>query len=361
VLTNTKSNEIKTGTNLLCTPEEHFIINLQNLNGTVTNYKFIHSKNKLIKTSGLILLKEKEGTLQKIIFQPGYEIKLQEKEKSINWQINSKIIYPGENLLNRIQISKVKYIQIFYRKSKPKNTFHAFIRPVNQWVISKPKKHLKEFTKIGIKHNLFILKSKAILNLNNGNWVNSSKKKPYQIITHILKIQRLITEQNKYKISFLNPSNTNYFFSPFIISSRIGQILNDNNLKINFHILYNQFLEPYTIISYFRYIQKKNEYVEYFKNRSSDKNKIFITTNNHYRSFGINETTTIVKRKRFVTKKDYLTKQKIINTAGYIVNIKEKKVKVRLGQPYFFSKGSLIYVEKGTYVTEKKNNWIINL
>lgn len=346
------------GEKILLLPEQHYIITNQTKFARLSQYEFVSAGQELIRDefisqNGIVILKKREGVLNKIIFQPGEQLLLHPRGLRVCWQLHAKILYPGEIILNQHVISKLTYAQIH---KQPNNNFKQKMvtmllnRPITELHIPKPVNQYKLSSTFIPRPNVYKLTSKTILLGKNGTWINGQLKKKVSLLQQKLQIQKKSYSHLPYKIGVVQSKKFDYIFTLVVIHVKTKYLTNTANNLVNSNTIKNQILEPYTILHYYNSTYNHNLKIQGFKNQRKNPEQLFFTTPYNYRTFTLDPNYKLLKQKRFITKKDYLTKSNLINSAGYIINVKNNKMRIRLGQPYFISKGSILYVNNGDYV-----------
>ena len=365
------------GGNCLLLPEEHFILNNENKFLSLNSYKFVYrgykfSYEEIATSDGLIFMKRKEGILNKLIFQPGQQIPIPDAAISSSdnfndptiWQLHSKILYPGELLLNFSLIPQLKYVQVYKRKIRIENylnnitmfcndykTVYVFLRPLSQ--ITLPKLRPIVHAKFTLFEKTHIIKKKRSLNFKSGVWINSRLKNRGELIKQFIQLKLKTEQVTRLKIRVLKSKTPFSIYNVYLLKINGTNLMCNGKKELNANTINNQILEPYTILNYYNSIEQNSFHLLNFKNKENFKNFVFYTNSKHYRMYKFKPSTKILKQKRFIKKKDYLTKSGLSNLSGYILRIQEKTVFIRLGEPYFLAKGSILYIKNGDLITKK--------
>tara|TARA_B110000902_G_scaffold41779_1_gene45240 strand:- start:4744 stop:8493 length:3750 start_codon:yes stop_codon:yes gene_type:complete len=373
-LTNLNKNNVK----ILFLPEEHFILNKVNKLIKLNSYERIRKGIELTgdifaSQDGIIFLKKQEGVLNKLVFQAGI---VQNFNNRLSWQIHSKVIYPGERVLNLPQNLRLTYAQVYTeikKHDKFENETNLILRPIIQNHILR-RTNIKQL-KFTPATNQCKIQTNRYLNFINGSWVNAKLSQKKELFGQFLQLKQKKDQISVYKIGFVTLAKIDTFRKRnksyetttriYLTEKTTVNLTNEDKYKVNVNTLNNQIVEPYTILSYYNSTEAKKLNILNYKNREDNPYQIFYTNPSDYISYkfvntkdGQNHITRIVKQSRFVTKKDYISNSGLTNSAGYIIGLKKidrsTKMTIRLGQPYFISKGSILYVKNSTFI--KENN-----
>jgi len=349
----------KTGNKVLLLPEQHFVIPNESKAIYVDSYEFCNDTSEFLseetlQDSGIIFLKKKEGVLQRLIFQPGQQLTPIKYSYEINCQFHSKLLYPGESFLGFIPVFRLSYSQIYQpskKHDKRGNQLNLFLRPITQFTIPKLKKI--DYFKFRSKTKAYSVKTRRYFYFSNGGWLDAALNNKRELIGEFLQIKTISEQNSRYKIGLIKSKDSPSVFKFYLVQTKSTNLSVKGQEQLNSHVIQNQVIEPYGIICSTNIIKKQRFDLLNFKNKTSQPERLFYTTPLNYRLYKFPNRVQFLKQNRFFTKKDYLTKGQLVNASGYITKLKDGQLKIRMGKPYFISKGSVLYINNGQFLTKK--------
>ena len=314
--------------NLNCEPS---ILLVKNGDFIMDNYEII--PDIFSKTSGLVILNQKNYIVNKVIIKSGtiYEgekISLIMKNEK-NDHYSKKLYFPGEEIFPTILLTSPHLCE----QIDEKNDSQVLIRPIllyefshiqNMNKILKDYKIYQQNLQIYTKANLIYQSNQKIRTSNSLNLISEFLfTKACQSFTNNLSIE--LGTNKRQKIVFLkavHKLNLNNYIPP---------ILKYKNLKSSVLIQTNQFIDIYTIFIYFEDISLKSVEIVKFKVNQKDIKKILLISNNNC----------IKVEKSLLPKKllnDFIYNSITVNQVGKIILENEKFFTIQKGRPYFFPK-----------------------
>ena len=293
------------------------------------NYDFISKHSEIIpnifsRTSGIIDIRRKKTLTQEISIKSGFLQKITKKDKIKN--LHKQIFFPGEILLNSIEISELSLCEVI----RIDKSIQLLIRPIKLYEIPIPKL-LKNSSK----------KCSSIFNLNN-NLVHcySSGKKikescPIEIVKQSidLKLKNFVEKINYPKFEIfknqLNQALNFSFIEKFQLNKYIPPDLKYVNLQSCLIIEKNQFIDSYTVIGFLESVTKNSLNLINLKSKRKNNKQLFLISNSDC----------ITIKKDTVKNKivdNFIIKSTNLNEIGKILISSNDYLTVQKGQPYFF-------------------------
>lgn len=314
--------------NLNCEPS---ILLVKNGDFIMDNYEII--PDIFSKTSGLVILNQKNYIVNKVIIKSGtiYEGEqislIMKNEKSGLY--SKKLYFPGEEIFPTILLTSPYLCE----KIDEKNDSQVLIRPLLLYELShiqninrilKNYKLYQQNLKIYAKANFIYQSNQKIRTSNSLNLISEFLfMKACQSFTNNLSIE-LVTNKRQRIIFFkaVHKLNLNNYISP---------ILKYKDLKSSVLIQTNQFIDIYTIFIYFEDISLNSVEIVKFKVNQRDIKKILLISNNNC----IKVEKTLLPKKLI---NDFIYNGTTVNQVGKIILENEKFFTIQKGRPYFFPK-----------------------
>jgi len=364
-------NNSKIGGKILILPIEHYPINRDINICLVSQNSYIPGQTELIpnlfsKHEGLVQITEFDNILNNICVYYGKLGNLICLNKSFNsYFLAGECFYPGEIIFNTLEINiltKIDSTNVITLDQNNKQNYlkkfckyELFCQPITQCAIAKAQCYNKNLTTIRNSNINFELKRNLLINHNQVFYLTPTKK---SIGTFFVSSDLEITFKNKNqsnKFQFLYFSNKiNHLFVQIYFYTQEDIFLTKdlfdksryNNLTINSTIKNNQFIEAYSILGTINILNRKLKYLKQIK-RNKLKPEQYIYTESH--SY-IDKSILKSKQANII---GYTNLQKI-NKIDLENQINTRVQKKRVGQPYFISKGTLMYVNHGDFIKINK-------
>jgi DNA-directed RNA polymerase subunit beta' len=288
---------------------------------------FISEKFEIIpglfsKTSGIVIIKQKNTVVQTISIKSGlvYEGK---KFKDTA----KKLYYPGEIIFSNIKITQLSFCEHIIGKY----TDQLLIRPIKIYEFPYLNKSQTKIQKNFNKQVIFKLDSKSIYLYKPNQTIKSTKN--LNIISRLLILKTNKSFDNNLSIELLNNQKTNslefrstekIYLNNFILPN-----LKYKNLKSSFLIQKNQFIDSYTTLGYLESVTVNSLEIVKFKIKKQEIKQILLISNNDC---------LIIKKDKINTKKinDFLINSENVNETGKIIIESNNFVTIQKGRPYFF-------------------------
>jgi DNA-directed RNA polymerase subunit beta' len=347
------------GSKVLFIPIENYRINNKNINILQLKHNRYVDKNISLapylytKNKGLILLNRSCANIKNIFIVSGELFKV---SFSYNILIKyfpiSECFYPGEILFFTMKIKSLTKINIYClnKTSKLLYKLELFSQIIIQGAISKEKNYTR-YLSIENKNQFFAKVKNDLLYQHNTVIVQLPNKFKFSLIRSYLKFFFLKCDIIYHFIIYYFQYYSSTHLS-FCTKERLNLISNINKrnrinkVKINIIVTHNQFIEPYSYIAILTVSSDKLFLVNQLKLHSVKNERLLYTTTHSYISI------------------DRILKPKKLSILGYISNkyfssnnirkTKQKILQARVGQPYFISKGTTMYIHHGDFIMKNK-------
>ena len=285
--------------------------------GDFISEKFELIPDRFSKTSGIVVIRQKNNIVQTISIKSGlvYEGK---KFKSNS----KKLYYPGEILFSNISVKKLSFCETIIGK----NTEQLLLRPVE--IYEFPQSNLNNkflnHSNIELVSNLIyaykphqVIKGPKNLNLI----LNFLHFKSNKLLNQDVNIE-LVNNQKANLIDIRKNEKIN-------LKNYILPNLRYKDIKSCFLIQPNQFIDAYTLLGYLEAKTLNSLEIVKFKVKNKDSKEILLISN---------ENCFTVKRNRFLNKKlnDFIINSTNVNETGKILIENDQFLTVQKGRPYFF-------------------------
>jgi len=289
--------------------------------------------NHYSKTSGLVILNQKNALVQSLTIKSGliYEgkkISLKVKEKKVD-NLPMKLFFPGEQFFSTISIKEPSLCgQINVKTGR-----QLLIRPIQLYEFPHPSKVQQIFA----DHNLMEQKLNLSTKIKFVYQSNQSIKTHKQLclITEFLYFKKshsfsndlsieLINNRKELSIEFRSIYNLN-------LNNYIVPILKYKNLKSSSLIQKNQFIDIYTTLVYLESITIKSLEILKFKMRQENFKQLLLISNNNCAT---------LEKKKLPNNQidDFVINSTNPNYVGKIIVENENFFTLQKGRPYFFPK-----------------------
>jgi DNA-directed RNA polymerase subunit beta' len=264
------------------------------------------------------------------------------------------LYYRGETVFAMLKIKKLMKINItsVFKKSKHVYIFELFCQPIIQSAIPKNKNYTSQFIN---ENDSQILINSQLINIYKSNnlIIKSSKQHKLNLIQYLLEFNFCINDIFPSCIYFIqNTFNSSFVYLAFFSQENIKFLTNVNNLnqlnqiQINLLVKHNQFVESYSNIITFSAISTKLFFTSKIKLHAVIKNCLLYTTTNSYISNKLFKESGKLNNLGYCSNKFFI--------ADKTQDIKHNILKIRVGQPYFISKGTTMYVNHGDFIQKSK-------
>ncbi len=346
-------------TTLIWLSEESYRVNYYLRLMLVNHNNFISEKfeifpNFFSRTRGIVKFIEKNKVVKEINIQPGflYEIVNVKNTKSLN----NKIYYPGELLLNQINILQISIIEVI----DTGQSIQLLIRSLNVYEVplKKPIKNklgkensidkiLKSTSSYGLKLKNLIkcpyysnrkIKESISVNLivDSLNLNITQNQKCFETKSFFVNSLDLVTQkpiEKNLKLAFRIDSKKNLFslitVQDILLDSCIPNNLKYSHINLSLIVKNGQYVSSYSTLGYFEFVTKKSLEIVKFKLKNAEKKQIFLISNE--------DCFTILKNKlKDKTINDLFINSESIFESGKVIIDNSKIVTIQRGRPYFF-------------------------
>ena len=264
------------------------------------------------------------------------------------------LYYRGEAVFSTFKIKKLMKINItnVLKKSKRMYEFKLFCQPIIQCAIPKNKNYISQF--INKNDSQISINSELINNYESDSLIiKSSEQHKLNLIQYLLEFNFCINDIFTSYVYFVrNTFNSSFIYLAFFNSENVKFITNKNNLsqlnhiQINLLVKHNQFVESYSNIITFSAISTKFFFTSKIKLHTAIKNCLLYTTTNSYISNKLFKESGKLNNLGYCSNRFFMADE----TEG----VKQNILKIRVGQPYFISKGTTMYVNHGDFIQKSK-------
>lgn len=325
----------------------------------VTNNNFISEKfeifpNFFSRTQGVVKIIEKNKIVKEISIQPGslYEIV---NVKNIK-HFNNQVFYPGELLLNHIEIFQISVIEVI----DTGQSIQLLIRNLEIYEVPLNKSPNKKLGKGNSLAEITTIKSPYYFTLRNkikcpyysnrkikesdslNLIIDSLNLKIYQnqkcfetknFFTDSLDLVMQKSMESNVKLTLRVNSEKKLIYliavQEVLLSSYIPSNLKYSQINLSLIVKNGQFVTPYTTLGYFQLITDKSLEVVKFKLKKSQKKQIFLISNDDCITIPKNKVKTKITNELFIN-------TEYIFESGKIIIENPKVVTIQKGRPYFF-------------------------
>ncbi len=347
------SQPSKIGGSILHIPQFIYTVNCDLNELAIKKGQQIYGKTKLYKNtyinaSGLVNFISIGNFIQKILVKPGLFIQVKEVKKIKKY--NNQIFYPGEIILNEIQIKHLCYCEI---KNFNKKIFLCFY-PLIRYEITE--KHLKCNL---FSNNTIIKVGKINLNcfLNN----RLSNNQPFYLaqqglfvknqnsVNNLLNRINLVPKYKLEKQKFFNLC-LNSLEKLTIQKSQFNN-LKSNKTKFLINVLQKQYVEPYSQLANYGILTKNPINLLKIKEQyNQNERKVLFISSNNFKKFYLENKQMGFKKRNFILSQESCTNAFISKNSGLINDISGNKISLRIGIPYLFSQFAIIKKYEGDLI-----------
>ena len=274
------------------------------------------------KTSGIVVMKQKNNVVQTISIKSGL---VYEGKKFKNTA--KKIYYPGEVIFSNISITNLSFCEHIVGK----NTEQLLIRPIEiyefpysnvDFIKHQNKFHVNSNLKLD-SNSIYSYKPNQILKgVKNVNLIASALAFQTNPLLDKNSTIELVNDPILQSVDFqMNERlNLNNYISPY---------LKYKNLQSCFTIQPNQFIDSYTILGYLEAITLNSLEIVKFKIKKQDTKQILLISNDDCLT---------IRKNRFPNKKvnDFIIDSSNVNETGKIIIKNNNFLTLQKGKPYFF-------------------------
>nr|YP_009397846.1 RNA polymerase b''''-subunit [Sonderella linearis]ARW67032.1 RNA polymerase b''''-subunit [Sonderella linearis] len=347
---------------ILWIPEETHIINKDSSLLLVNSGQFIEAGTEIMQNifannSGILEIIEKDGIIREVIIKPGklYPLNIDLK----NLDKFRGFLRPGENILNQINTNKLVYWE--YINILNKN--FILLRPVI--IYSIPKKNLLlRFSENSFATDIINLKLIRTTYFKDGERIKSVSGLNLLSTHLILELKgqdsslKCYMQFQKCKLSKKNSHFLLKFITADFLSIKDSYFHKNHTLYTKTSILVKdgQDITVGSVISkmeIFSSVEGKIDYIE--QTQASNRRVLMICKSNTYIIRLLDNQLLKVKLNDFLYPGDNITKDLKSNFCGQVIDIQNKQIIIRKGQPYLISSGSFLNIDNHSLIQRGEN------
>nr|AWT38980.1 RNA polymerase beta' subunit [Eunotogramma sp.] len=312
---------------LIWLSEETFKLNCDKSILLVEHGNFISENFEIIpntvsKLSGIVIVSQKNNLVQEVSILSGFVY----QGKNFD-NLNKKVFYPGEILLDNIKITQPSLCEHIVGKF----TNQLLIRPLEIYEVPLAKPTKTIFNDKSQIDSLFSLKNSINCLYRSTQKVKSTNS--INLIANVLDIEPRHSFRNNITIELgnnLDKNSLNFrIFEKLCLNQYIPAHLKYANLSSCFLVESNQFVDSYTTLGYFESVILNSLEVVKFKSKRTKKKEVFLISN---------KDCLVVKKEKANNKtvNDLLINNVAVNQTGRILVDNGKFLTIQKGRPYFF-------------------------
>jgi DNA-directed RNA polymerase beta'' subunit len=323
----TKYNSLLFYRTMIWLSEEIHQVNCEPTIVLVEHGDFIAEKFELVpglfsKTSGIVIIKQKNNLVQTISIKSGlvYEGK---KLKSIS----KKLYFPGEVIFSNVPFTTLAYCE----QLSNKNHEQLLVRPIE--IYEFPYQYLTSSINSKLPNLIapFTIKSQFIYSYKSNQVIKGTKN--LTLVSNVLrfKSKQLLNKSNNIELVQNRKVNClNFYLSEKIcFNNFIAPNLRYKNIKSSNLIQKNQFIDQYTILGYLEALTVNSLEIVKIKIKKTKNKPILVISN---------DDCFILRKKDFPNKKlnSFIINHKNLNATGKIIIENKNFFTLQRGRPYFF-------------------------
>ena len=309
---------------LIWVEEETYNVNCDSTALLVKNGDFIVAGFEIIpdyfsKTSGLVVIEQKNNIVKKIIIQSGLIYKGDEFIEQ-----SKKVYFPGEQIFSDITVLSPSICRLINNKNRNQLLVCDIklyeIPHVKNNLFIKDKDLYEKDLKFVLHSNIVYPSNQKILFTNSINLILNSLvlKIPYSLIEKLsVKVKQ---NQNNVEFTTSNQINLNKYIIPKLKYKGLSSLT---------LVQKNQFIDHYTTINYLESLNYKSLEIVKIKINQNDIKQILLISNDNC---------TIIQKKELPNKNlnEFILNTDKINDLGKIIIENKNYYIIQKGRPYFF-------------------------
>jgi len=323
----TKYNSLLFYRTMIWLSEEIHQVNCEPNIVLVEHGDFIAEKFELVpglfsKTSGIVIIKQKNNLVQTISIKSGlvYEGK---KFKSIA----KKLYFPGEVLFSNVPVTTLAFCE----QLSNKNHEQLLVRPIE--IYEFPYQSLTSSINSKLPNLIapFTIKSQFIYSYKSNQVIKGTEN--LILVSNVLrfKSKQLLNKSNNIELVQNRKVNLlNFYLSEKIcFNNFIDPDLRYKNIKSSNLIQKNQFIDQYTILGYLEALTVNSLEIVKIKIKKTKNKPILVISN---------DDCFILRKKNFPNKKlnSFIINDKSVNATGKVIIENKNFLTLQRGRPYFF-------------------------
>merc|ERR1712151_354932 len=243
--------------------------------------------------------------------------------------LDNKVFFPGEIILNQIEIDKISLCQI----EKNESFSQLLIRPINIYEVSYSREYKTKIEKNFQKNKLVNLTHNVKYPYNSGERIKTSGQT--EILNQFLsfKLKNSLKKDNRVQIKTLKGKGKNNLNFSFLEKSSLNHFvpadLKYTNIQSCFLVKKNQFIDKYSTLGFLETSTLKSLEIVKLKSKRKKNRQLFLISNEDCIKLQKKE----VKNKKI---KDFIFDNTNLNKLGKILIDNNEILTIQKGRPYFF-------------------------
>jgi DNA-directed RNA polymerase subunit beta' len=274
------------------------------------------------KTSGIILLRQKNNLVQTISIKCGLVYEGKKFKDTFK-----KLYYPGETIFSNISVKSL----LFCEYITAKNNEQLLLRPVTLYEFAHFYQDAAESQNILNKDSNLKLEFKNTYLYKSNQTIKGTKS--LNLVSNLLGFPRISSLGKNVNITLFENTQKNLIHfqisDKLYLNNYISPSLKYKNIESCFLCQMNQFIDQYTNLGYLEAITLNSLEIVKFKIKNRDIRQILLISN---------ENCFTVKTTIFPNKKvnDFIVNSTSVNEIGKIILKNNESLTLQRGRPYFF-------------------------
>lgn len=274
------------------------------------------------KTSGIVIIRQKNNIVQTIIIKSGLVYEGKKFKRN-----SKKFYYPGEIIVSNIFIKTLSFCE----HSIGKNTEQLLLRPVEIYEFSYSNKSQVDIQNKFNKNSNIKLEFRNIYSYKSNQLIKGTKN--LNLVSNVLKFasNKFLNQDGNIKLS--QNKKTKSIDLKISEKIKLNNYLLPNlrykNIDSCFLLQPNQFIDQYTVLGYLESITLNSLEIVKFKIKNKESKQILLISNEDCFS---------VKKEQFPNKKlnDFIINSLNVHETGKIIIENNNFLTLQKGRPYFF-------------------------
>ena len=317
---------------LIWISEENYQITADNSLLFVQNKSLIDKNSEIIpnlfsKTSGIIFIEEKQNIIQGISIKSGVIYKINNFNDLKN--IDNKVFFPGETILNEIKINQISLCQVF----KINSYYQLLIRSIKLYEVPFSQSFKTSINKFYQVNKFISLKSSTKYLYNSGKTIKKAEQLEIVSVCLNLHLKNSFEKENETQVEIIpNLKHNCLSFSlsdKFSLNQYIPADLKYAKIQSCFIVESNQFVHPYTILGFLEVFTKQSLQIVKLKSKRKQNKQLFLISNEDCLTLE----KTQIQNKNI---KNFIFENISLNKIGKILIKNNRLLTIQKGRPYFF-------------------------
>jgi len=311
-------------------------------------------ENTFSSVSGLVEVKTQKKLAKTILIKPVKIYVLKKKKSFKNFQ--QKLVYPGEILLNSIEVEHLSFIDA---KTIGGQTYIRLF-PIVRYELTDQQNELSTFfnhKESGLKDiNIEPAQFKFERKIEGNIPIQLIKRAIYfhpQSIASTYEMQLSFSlkvgKKKQLKLKLL-------LLEKIIFDEHLPKELKKENVNTVTFVEKNQYLEPSSIVTSFQVLNTEKNQIQSIKEQILKKErKLFLFTNKDSNKIYLEEANNFLNENTFVNFQETTKTNLFLKNSGLISKVSGNTVFLQLGQPYLFLQGGTILKDQNDLVLKGDN------